>query len=448
MTRNLGVTSLIVLAAVLPAVPTIRAGAVDTTVANAPVLRVVVRSGFLTYDLAQPFRRTFPVNEQAEEGTVSSTVETAGWGFVEVMPCENRIALQVNVRGAARANSVRSRGRVHAITREFSHFWIVQELFVDAEALCLGGLGVSFPIHSQLVQIFSDLPEPVNDFIQGFGEARFDFGRKRDDRKITAAAEQRLYQEVSKEASKQLQERNKEYQEKVLDELWKAGFRRQDLSFSSDSEAVRMNLRHQDLSPGTAPALPGQPISMQLHATLVSQLSSRLAGKTYQDKELEDAFNDLNRFLKLPALPKVEDTPWSVTMAKRDPLSLKLDDNTIELTIRGDRYTSGDNTYTGMNVTARYRIVRKDDQLRLVRDAELEVLPPDFKPGTTLGARQQVLRTLLRRRFGRLLTQEITLRDLTPPEKVSLPGTFRVEHLQTRDGWLILGVGYNRGGSK
>jgi hypothetical protein len=412
-----------------------------------PGFRAVVSARFLTSDAARLFRRCYPLYEQVEEGSISSTINVAARAYLVPNPCPDRIALQFVLHANAIASSVRSQEKVHAFTREYSTIWVNQEFFLDGQGFAGGGLAVSSPIRSRLLKITTEYSSPLDDIIQGFGEARFDAGQERDDRKITAAAERRLYRNAAQEAGRLFKDANKQYQERFLDELARNGLNVRELRFSSDSNAVQLGIVLKDqVLPSSAPALPAQPIGLQLHPDLFNTLANRsLAGKTYTDKELDKSFTDLGRYLDLPPLAKTEDLPWSVTLTKRDPLTLKVDGDQIEMRLRGETYTSGDNRYTGMNVTVRYRIVRKEGEIKLIRDEELEVLPPDFEPGKPLGARQAVLRSLLRRRFGRLLPREIPFRDLALPEALSFPGTFRIVEFQTDKGWLTVGLGYKQG---
>ena len=328
---------------------------------------------------------------------------------------------------------------------------------MDQKAICAGGLGIMTPINSELLQITTEYSSPQDDLIVGFGEARFDNGKARDDRKIAAAVEKGLYRAAGPERARLLKEANKWYADEFLARLWDAGLRRHEIRFSSTSEDAQVAIRLDKQTPPAPPDVSAYPVTVQLHPIVVSALANRsIAGKTYTDKQMEDAFTNINRVLNLPALPKTDDVPWSVTLAGRDPLTLKIEGNTIVTTLRGQSYTSGENKYNGMNVTSRYRVVRKAGELRLVRDEELEVLPPDFKPGDRLGLRQEVLRSLLRRRFGRLLPKDIPFRDLHLPEaakvessmQINVEGSIQIRDLLTTGGWLTLGLGYKAGASK
>jgi hypothetical protein len=279
-------------------------------------------------------------------------------------------------------------------------------------------------------------------------ESGFDIRRERDDRKITAAIEDRLLQAAFRERATRLRDANKHYEDDFLSRLGDAGLRRQELHFSSDPEALRLSAQLENQRLPAPPSLPTGPAAVQLHPAFINQLANRgLAGKTYTDKQMEDAFSNLNKLLELPPLPKVQDVPWSITMADKDPLIVRIDGNTLITTLRGKSYTSDDNRYNGMNVTSRYHIVHKGDDLRLVRDEELEVLPPDLKPGVPIGLRQEVLRSLLRRRFGRLLPREIPFRELKLDDSLQLQGSLRIKDFLTTGGWLTIGLGYKPGAS-
>lgn len=410
-----------------------------------PGFRAEVRADFLAGEGVQHFRRCFPYFARVEAGTVSSQVEVAANIFLVPIPCRERIAFQIVLEGRGWASSIRSADEVHLITRECANLWASQQLFLDSNAICAGGLGLLTPIHSELLQVTTGRG-PANDLLGSLVESGFDNRRERDDRKITAAIEDRLLQAAFRERACRLRDANKHYEDDFLSRLWDAGLSRQELHFSSDPEALRLSAKLENQQLPAPPPLPAGPAAVQLHPAFINELANRsMAGKTYTDKQMDDAFSDLNKVFELPPLPKVQDVPWSITMADKDPLIVRIEGNTLITTLRGKSYTSDDNRYNGMNVTSRYHIVHNGGDLRLVRDEELEVLPPDFKPGLRIGVRQEVLRSLLRRRFGRLLPKEIPFRELKLDDSLQLQGAVRIKDFLTTEGWLTIAVGYQPG---
>ena len=136
---------------------------------------------------------------------------------------------------------------------------------------------------------------------------------------------------------------------------------------------------------------------------------------------------------------KTEEKELSVTLDRDAPLTVRFEEGQVVLTLRGTEYTSGDTTYPAMNVTSRWDIDTAGGQLRLVRKPQLEVYPPGFVPGSgaRLPFRLLSLRTLLQRRFSRLLPAELDLRKLEPPDSFRGQMEGHTGRLTAVEGWLI-----------
>src|SRR5207237_10071212 len=77
-----------------------------------------------------------------------------------------------------------------------------------------------------------------------------------------------------------------------------------------------------------------------------------------------------------------------------------------------DEFTSGDNEYSGMDMTVKYKFMAEGHKIKAVRQGPIEAFPPGFKPGQKLSGRQQVMRTVLQKRFAKIFKQELVLPNL------------------------------------
>lgn len=414
----------------------------------------MVRSDLLSQGLVQVFRTFFLYHESMEEGDLDSAVQAQCRAHFVPLPSSHQATILVVVQGNSQASSTRSRAPVAAYTLERSSFWIRLELFLDGQTASPGEIKVSVPIHSELLQIKTTLNPVANHLVKGLGKVRFHVGRPRDDEKISDGAELRLRAWLEQELEKNLPKYNKLYREQFLRRLPRVGIHREELHFFSDEQAVWFTTRLKDQHLPAPPKLPDYPVILRLHPEAFNRLANRvLAGKVYNEEQLDKVAADLLAYLKLPPLPKREDTPpLLATLAQKDPLTMKIEGETISFTLRGEKFDIEDKTYPGMNVTARYRIVPRGEEWHVEREEDLEVLPADYEPGARLGARQQVTRSLLRRRLGRMLPRTIPLRaislhDLAAqagklPEELSLAGTFQIGQVETAGGWLTVGWRY------
>ena len=166
---------------------------------------------------------------------------------------------------------------------------------------------------------------------------------------------------------------------------------------------------YQLAAPTAPPQVPAADISVRLHESTVDNFASTaFAGRTLKRDEMNRLMKNLTG--KIPEeLQDEEGRDWSITFAVEKPVELAIADGGVRVTIRGEEYTSGETTYPAMNVTANYKLDKNDQGgLRAVRQGELEIYPPDFKPGVDqLSSSQQSLKTILERRFGKLFKPEL-----------------------------------------
>jgi hypothetical protein len=416
---------------------------------------VRVRADFFKHDLAQTFPAEFFYHESLPEGDIDSFVQSTNHAHLEPFPCAGRAGLYLVVNGDSLATSTRSRYPVKLFTAEKSTFSIRQPIFLDGKVASVGEVAVTSPIHSELHTTKTALKCPADQLIRGLVKVRFETGLEKDDQKITVEVEKRMSGWLDQEWDKWLPKINKWYHDQVLENLSRAGVGRDEVRFYSDEAALWMTIHANELHLPAPPKGPEHPVVLRLHPAAFNLLANRnLAGKSYNEEELEKLAADASRFLRLPAPPKREERPLLVTLAPKDPLTLTVDGADLLLTLRGESYEVNDKRYPGMNVTARYRITRTGHELHLSRDEQLEVLPPDFENGRNLGARQQVLRSVLRRHIGRLLPLDVPLRDIPlddagrnagMPEDLSISGSFRIDLVETQGGWVTVGLLYQPG---
>jgi hypothetical protein len=262
-------------------------------------------------------------------------------------------------------------------------------------------------------------------------------------------AETRLNTRMDSQSQNLIAEGNRDFWAKFRNPLLRVGAFPEQMNFSSWNNRLMIHaLRADPYQLGATSRPPQQPsasdVSVRVHESTVDNFASTvLAGRTVTRDEMNRLMTNLTG--KVPEeLQDEEGRDWSITFAPERPIELAIDDGAVRVTVRGYEYTSGDNVYPAMDVTARY-LLEKNDRggLRLVRQGELEIYPPDFKPGEDrLSASQQSLKTILERRFGKLFKPELPDK---PTAGLELGGRWKqlgpmpVSALAADNGWLTLG---------
>ena len=95
-----------------------------------------------------------------------------------------------------------------------------------------------------------------------------------------------------------------------------------------------------------------------------------------------------------------------------------------------------------MDIWATYAIGRGDRGFLLVRDGDVQIYPPGFKPGSgeKLSPAETSVRRILQRRFDKLLKSEIDIPDLPLQGELAQAGPLPMHQLESRgDGWIVAG---------
>ena len=160
-----------------------------------------------------------------------------------------------------------------------------------------------------------------------------------------------------------------------------------------------------------------------------------LSGKTFTGEELEKEAKKLGQ-IGTP-MPK-EDKEFSITFPKEKPIEITFADQGFQAVFRLAEFSSGDDEYTGMNMSVKYKFVTEKDNIKAVRQGPIEAFPPNFKPGQKLSGRQQVMRTVLQKRFGKFFLEEMVLQDLDLTGDLKKAGPLVANSVDADRGWLMI----------
>jgi hypothetical protein len=92
-------------------------------------------------------------------------------------------------------------------------------------------------------------------------------------------------------------------------------------------------------------------------------------------------------------------------------VNIEFIDDAIIVRLTSERIESEGRTISGLTVVAGYSLKQDLENWLMVRNDEVEVIDSANGDGQ-LGARQQVFRTVMRKRFDRIIPRSITIPDL------------------------------------
>jgi hypothetical protein len=259
-------------------------------------------------------------------------------------------------------------------------------------------------------------------------------------------AEQRLARRVDDEAQGLLTKARQNYLQKFRNPLLRRGEFPQRFEMSTTADSVSLVSLAANAAQLGAPTPPPpladrHALAVRLHESLVNNLAAALlAGQTLREEELQAQIIEWRGSLPDKLKTDEERGPWSITFARARPISLSIHEGGFRITIRGQKYTSGEEEFRAMNVTATYKVQLEGQGTRLVRQGELEVFPPNFVAGQSrLSPGDIALKRLLEKKFSKLFEPEIKSDGLALSGKWEKVGKLPLKQLHADGGWLVLG---------
>ncbi len=409
-----------------------------------PNLSLEVSDDLLSAGLAITVDETEPIRDVILGTDIFGTGHTTGRVEIELVPAADHAEIHTVLRGTVASKTTGYKGPVRIYSDGLTQITSRKPLLIDAEHVWSRPAGTEAETRTTIAGIRSRFGGRC---IERFAWRRACAQKSQADWIAARHAEQRVSRRVDKRAGDLVARANRVFRHKFRQPLGERKLLPDLLRFSTTESALRLTAAHRGpfglAATSSAPDLDSQPdLAVRLHESMVNNfMAAALSGVIVEEEDLQARVTDLLGSLPEPLQPDEDAEPWGITFARRQPISVVFADGRLSLTIRGLRYTEGDNRYPGMNVTAAYQVRNTDRGPKAIRQGELEILPPGFDPskGGRLSARQQVLRTLLEKRFGKIFTEELVPEELVLPGRWENAGKLALTRWEISNGWMILG---------
>jgi len=408
-----------------------------------PNLFLELSADLIGAGIAGPVDDTGPVVDVILGTNIRGTQHTTGELTVELIPRDTFAEISTVFRGTIHSDTVGSNGPARITSEGVTRVASRKSLRVDAEHVW------TLPTKSRAITsttIKSVRTVRGGPGIQQTARDRA-YSQKSQAEQIAARhAEQRINERLDEEADKQTAKLAKDFQEKFRKPLLERKLFPEQLRFHSTTAAVHATALHGGVAglgaSGPPPALEGDyDLIVRLHESAVNNLmAAAWAGMIVEEEAFRARITELLESTPAWLEPDEEAQPWTITFARREPISVTFADGGFTVTISGRTYTRGENSYPGMNVKAAYKIQRAGEGFTAVRQGGLEILPPGFasEQGKQLSARQQVLRSLLEKRFGKIFQEQLVPEPFALPGEWEKAGKLALAKWEASGGWLVL----------
>mgnify|MGYP006908204921 CR=1 FL=1 len=403
-----------------------------------PNLFVAASARLVAAGIEQDVDDTGPVSDYIMGTSIRGTGHTTGRVTLKLVPSEENAVLDVMLAGRTQTRTVGYNGPATIYTNGNVDISGSKRIIIDATGFKSYPAKGKAEAHTRITGISAR-----HRLVERIASRRAAQQKPQAERIGSDHAGQRVRERVEDQAGSQLSQAHADYVAKVREPLLRRREFPELLRFqTTDTHLLLIGMKANRMqlgAPNDPPSVDGEyDLVVRVHESMINNMAAALlAGVTLKEEEVQQQVIDLRGELPDKLKSDPDKDPWSITFASARPVTIAFADDGFELTIRGQRYTSGDRDFRAMNITAKYKAEISGNGAKLVRQGDLEILPPGFVPGKSrLSSQEITLRTLLERRFGDLLEPEIVSEGLELPGNWKNAGRLDLKVLQSKEGWL------------
>jgi len=423
---------------------------------SSPNILLEVHENLLAGAVNRPVDQVMPVDEVVLGTRVRGTGHTNGNVRLDFVPSPNRAAFDLvfdatnvaNTRGTQGPVTVNSRGvtSLAARRRFFLDEYTATASPVQASASTdstVTGMAINSRFGKRLIKkIASRKVAETMPQAEAIAE-----GRARD----------RLRSQFQEQTEPALAQFRDQFQTKVRGPLEKQGLYPEMLHMNTTDTTLAITARKATARQLAAASLPpaadaGNLISARVHESAINNmLEEKLGGRVITQADVDKMAREGKAKMPESLGSDPDQKPWAVTFAKHRPVTVAVDDGRVKLMVRGDKFVSGDRSFPGMDIWATYAIATSSQGLHLIREGDVQIYPPGFKPGggEKLSMAETSLRRILQKRFDKLWKQVIDIPDLPLQGELASVGPLPMKQLVARkDGWVVAGWRRHDAGSR
>lgn len=399
----------------------------------------VIRSGY-----AQQQTDVQTIRENVEGTQVSGTATTQGTLTVRLVPSESQALWDALFQGQTASQTLGRNRSARIGLVGHTELTGVKRIVLDSDGP--RALPATATASTDLVNtgIGSSVGGIRGCVVQRVASRRVAESLPRAERSTSQRAESELRNRLEERAKPQIADANRQFWQRFRQPLAAKGLFPDDLLFSTTSRYLSASGTFTGPARLGAPSLPPvwtevADLGLIAHETAINSMAQAfLAGQTFESENVRSEMGDMLGSLPDRFAQDEEGEPWSITFADRDPITVSLRDDGMTITVRGQRYTSGDRGYRAMNVTANYAFELCPEGMDAVRKSELEIFPPGFVPGERrLSVAEQTLRRMLERRMGKIFAEQLGLAEVVLPRDFAKAGPLSSTQLRAQNGWLL-----------
>lgn len=421
-----------------------------------PNLRIHVNQSVFARLGNQKIEQEEDVRDQVERATVRGKTLFSGDLSIATLPNEKRAEFGIVLAGSSTSKTHSYAGPAIVSSNAKSKVSVTKSIFFDPAGFTSSTAKVKINTNSQIenVQDFRNRP-----LIESIATRRA-FAKKDEMEMISVAQNSaRLRQRFDRTVSKNLEDWNSQLANFVNQQLKPRGLA-SDESRTCSSETGADFLANLACRTGfCSSVLPPEPntesdMQFMLHESAIEEFFvGYLGGMSLTPFARAEFLKTLPEEMQ-KSLTSSEDSDvpsdWTMNFLESWPIQVAFKDGKIQICIHCTKMIYDEKSYPAVNVSALYGIEMKDGQPILVRQGDVEVLPPDFNPAQKkrLPSSMVSLRRVLGKRLEKAFSEEIVLKEFKVVRDEKNPNPrfanlyAKPVFMQAENGWLQVGMNF------
>jgi len=415
--------------------------------ASRPNILLEVHENLLARAVNRPVDQTGPVDEVVLGTRVRGTGHTSGDVRLDFVPSTDRAAFDLVFAATNVADTRGTQGPVTVRSRGVTSLGARRRFFLDENNVSASPVEASADTSTTItgMSINSRLGKRL---IQKVANRKIAETKPQAEAIAEGRARGRLRQQFAEQTEPALAQFREQFRSRFREPMEAQGLYPEMLHMNTTDTTLAITARKSLATQLAAASLPpagmaGNVITARIPESAINNvLEQKLGGRIVTQADVDRLAKD--RKAKMPdSLGSDPDQkPWAVTFAKQRPVTVAVDDGRVKLMVRGDKFVSGDRSFPGMDIWVTYAIATSSQGMHLVREGDVQIYPPGFKPGggEKLSMAETSVRRILQKRFDKLCRSVIDIPDLPLQGELAAAGPLPMNQLVARrDGWMVAG---------
>lgn len=405
-----------------------------------PNLLLDASERLIVFGFAETVDQTDDVNDYRNGNRVTGTSRTEAEITAALVPNHKRGQVDVHMDGTIRsATQSYNPNGVYVDTTGVTQVDAVKAVYFTGDGLREAPAQARCQTENTVTDIRANSPN-----IESIARQRVRDNHAANERQAARRAERRVENDLTRRVRESLADANQQMQDNFLLPIERRGVDPRLIRFRSTegtlSSTMILAAPEHLASASDAPQFKASgDVVAQVHASWLNNYGDIvMRGAVMSDVSLAEAVEEWRGEVPEELQVTPDSDPWDITFASRRPVRLEVGDDTLTITLRGDRFTARRRAMNErMHVSAKYQVKRGGGKVKLIRDGDVSITFPD--QGERLSVRYITLRTFWQTKFGAMFEPEyedLSLRLRGAWEKA---GPLKLTTLATQPGgWLGL----------